>query len=57
MKKILITGCGSGLGRESAIALADRGHYVYATAHTEEQGKNINSDKFTTVHIDKFIEK
>jgi len=42
MKKILITGCGSGLGREAAIALASRGHYVYATTHTEEQADKLN---------------
>lgn len=42
MKKILITGCGSGLGREAAIALASRGHYVYATTHTKEQADKLN---------------
>lgn len=43
MKKILITGCGSGLGREAAIALANRGHYVYATTHTKDQADNLNA--------------
>ncbi|WP_160674079.1 SDR family NAD(P)-dependent oxidoreductase [Clostridium sp. C8-1-8] len=43
MKKILITGCGSGLGREAAFALANRGHYVYATTHTTEQANRINT--------------
>ncbi|NRT35537.1 SDR family NAD(P)-dependent oxidoreductase [Clostridium beijerinckii] len=42
MKKILITGCGSGLGRKASFALANRGHYVYATTHTEEQSDRIN---------------
>jgi len=42
VKKILITGCGSGLGREAAIALASRGYYVYATTHTEEQADKLN---------------
>lgn len=41
-KKILITGCGSGLGYRAAIALARRGHYVYATTHTEEQAIKLN---------------
>jgi Short-chain dehydrogenases of various substrate specificities len=43
MKKILITGCGSGLGYEAAIALAKRGHYVYATTHTKEQADRLNT--------------
>ncbi|WP_297418160.1 SDR family NAD(P)-dependent oxidoreductase [Clostridium sp.] len=42
MKKILITGCSSGLGREAAITLANRGHYVYATTHTKEQADKLN---------------
>jgi len=43
MKNILITGCGSGLGREAAIKLACRGHYIYATTHTEEQAYKLNT--------------
>lgn len=43
MKKILITGCGSGLGLEAAIALAKREHYVYATTHTKEQADRLNT--------------
>ena len=42
MKNILITGCGSGLGREAAIALANRGHFIYATTHTNEQADELN---------------
>lgn len=42
MKNILITGCGSGLGRKAAIALANRGHFVYATTHTENQAKELS---------------
>lgn len=42
MKNILITGCGSGLGYQAAIALASRGHKVYATTHTNEQAEKIN---------------
>lgn len=45
MRKILITGCGSGLGRQAAITLAGRGHYVYATTHTQEQADKLNTLK------------
>jgi short-subunit dehydrogenase len=43
VKKILITGAGSGLGKEAAIALAKRGHKVYATVQYEEQIAFLNS--------------
>ena len=33
----LITGSGSGLGKEAAIALARRGHCVYASVHYEDE--------------------
>jgi short-subunit dehydrogenase len=36
-KRMLITGSGSGIGRDAVRALADRGHSVYATTHTEAQ--------------------
>ena len=44
-KKILITGSGSGLGKEAAICLARRGHKVYATAEYEDQIKDLEEIK------------
>ncbi len=35
-KTILITGCKRGIGRDSAIALANLGHHVIATVHRED---------------------
>ena len=37
MKKVFITGAGSGLGYQAAISLARRGHTVYASVHYENQ--------------------
>lgn len=41
-RKILITGSGSGLGKMAAIALARRGHKVYATTQYENQCEELN---------------
>jgi short-subunit dehydrogenase len=38
-KRVLITGSSSGIGRDSVRALADRGHTIYATTHTEAQAE------------------
>lgn len=40
-KRVLITGSGSGLGKEAAILLARRGHFVIATVQYSEQMKKL----------------
>lgn len=42
-KIICITGCGSGFGKDSAIALAKRGHRVIATTEFAEEARMLNS--------------
>ncbi|MEG2348230.1 MAG: SDR family NAD(P)-dependent oxidoreductase [Clostridia bacterium] len=44
MKKqvVVITGAGSGLGKSAAIALAKRGHKIYATTHYEIESQKLN---------------
>ena len=41
MKTILITGAGSGIGRDAAAALAAKGHKVIATMETDELGMSL----------------
>jgi short-subunit dehydrogenase len=43
VKTILITGARRGIGRDSAIALARRGHHVIATVHHEESVEDLRA--------------
>lgn len=40
-RKIVITGAGTGLGKDAAINLARRGHIVYATTHFESESEEL----------------
>ena len=43
-KKILITGAGTGIGRDAAFALAARGHQVWATTFDAAQAEALQRD-------------
>lgn len=43
-KNILITGAGSGIGKDSAFALAQKGHKVFATTETQTQCDQLISE-------------
>ncbi len=46
-KAILITGAGTGIGRDAAFALAARGHEIYATTFSEEQAEALRTERAT----------
>ncbi len=43
-KTVMITGAGSGFGRQASIALAARGHNVIATTETDEQAEALRAE-------------
>ncbi len=51
-KVVLITGASSGMGREAAIMLADRGHKVYAGARRVDRMEDLSDHGITAVEMD-----
>src|SRR6478672_645414 len=51
-KVVLITGCSSGIGHETARHLAQHGHTVYATARRPEAIEDLRSDGCRTLACD-----
>ena len=51
-KTILITGCSSGIGYSTAIALKKRGHNVIATARKAEDVTSLALEGFTVIQLD-----
>lgn len=49
---VLLTGCSSGIGRATAIALAGRGHRVFATARNRNDLAELERGDLTTLALD-----
>lgn len=49
---VLITGCSSGMGRQTALALHRRGHPVYATARRPDDLAELAAEGITTLALD-----
>ncbi|HEY0916296.1 MAG TPA: SDR family oxidoreductase [Solimonas sp.] len=52
MKTILITGCSSGIGRQLALELQNRGHAVWATARRPESLQDLQAHGIVTAALD-----
>ena len=51
-KSVLITGCSSGIGRDVALGLADRGYRVFATVRNEKDTSELNSLGLESLQLD-----
>ncbi|MSP27255.1 MAG: SDR family oxidoreductase [Methylococcales bacterium] len=51
-KTILITGCSSGIGYDTAVALKDRGHHVIASARNPDDVARLTQQGFSALQLD-----
>ena len=52
VKTVLITGCSSGIGYDSAVALKNRGHQVIATARQTKDVVRLQQEGFISLQLD-----
>ena len=52
---MFITGCGSGIGKDAAVALARRGHRVIATSAREERFFSRTEPNSTKTAVDQIV--